>query len=957
MAGQQGPLGMPAPRGVPPPGQQHVVPQPQPKKILAIVDPRTGKDVTAGMRDKSGKAAQISKSAEDGAADGATSKAKDGPAISAAISSSPNAGAGPAAPTADVPAGAGTTKTPTVQSAPKTNGSNEFYDKVAAKVASEQKPAAPAATAVAAKVTASAKPAAATEVAEVTTPSKLTIAASNPAHAPEEASVGLSFGSFDGPDEAGPSPRNVAQAPTNSKAPVKVKASSPHATVSESAAKAKIADSSKAVPPLVAPSAAPAKNNGSPSAAKAVVDEKAAAEAEAKKAAEAAAEAERAKREAEKEAKRKADIERKAAEEARAEEEANLAAAAKLKREQEERNAEAAAKRAEEAAKAEAKAKADAEAKAKADAEAKAKADAEAKARADAEAKARDEAERMEKVATAEAEAAKVKELAERSEAEKKSVAAPAPKEEPVLATSEAPTPKTAAPPPEDSWETLGESTAPANASPSPSSKVGASGVGGLRPAGALGVTGLRPGGGGLGSGGLSGGGGGGLRTLVPEVRPAVLGPSPSAPPAIPDGSVKIGSVVGGKRVYTAEELKIYSGIADRPAQLTVTFDIIETRSGAGSGARPAGSSGGGSFRPGGSMNLPRGGQGGGGGSFGDRRPSGRGDGGRMAGGGGGGDEWKRGRSLPVNEQNKGGGGRGGRGGGGGGGSFRAEPDAPMDLLRQAENRWVPTKDNSPLVVMRKQVQGILNKMTKEKFDRLSQQLLDIKIESLDMLSILVEIVFDKAVEEHHFSDMYADLCVRLHNQSSTWTFVKAIYNEDANQWNWTPDVGVDPEVVGPYDSVEELYTAVVNEDIEVEPKPRPYDMDVVEFKIKDQKLIKVMQGREPEQAGKFYAVFMPEDKGRQHYIVSPDAFGSEDDALQQAGKKTALRTQLLNRCQMEFEKDDIYQDLVKEQEAFKRSEASMDKEEFRLKEAEFAEKRIKVSAYSAARRMWLASP
>ena len=41
------------------------------------------------------------------------------------------------------------------------------------------------------------------------------------------------------------------------------------------------------------------------------------------------------------------------------------------------------------------------------------------------------------------------------------------------------------------------------------------------------------------------------------------------------------------------------------------------------------------------------------------------------------------------------------------------------------------------------------------------------------MLKALVQAVFDKALEEPTFVDMYADLCVRLNLQSTSWSFVK----------------------------------------------------------------------------------------------------------------------------------------------------------------------------------------
>lgn len=58
-------------------------------------------------------------------------------------------------------------------------------------------------------------------------------------------------------------------------------------------------------------------------------------------------------------------------------------------------------------------------------------------------------------------------------------------------------------------------------------------------------------------------------------------------------------------------------------------------------------------------------------------------------------------------------------------------------------------------------------------FDKLADQLLALPMDSLKMLEALVQAVFDKALDEPTFVDMYADLCVRLNMQSSSWSFVK----------------------------------------------------------------------------------------------------------------------------------------------------------------------------------------
>lgn len=56
-----------------------------------------------------------------------------------------------------------------------------------------------------------------------------------------------------------------------------------------------------------------------------------------------------------------------------------------------------------------------------------------------------------------------------------------------------------------------------------------------------------------------------------------------------------------------------------------------------------------------------------------------------------------------------------------------------------------------------------MNKLTLEKFASLSQQLLECGISSSEHLVVLIHEVFEKATIQHHFIDMYADLCVLLH--------------------------------------------------------------------------------------------------------------------------------------------------------------------------------------------------
>mmetsp|Transcript_8769 Transcript_8769/g.11512 ORF Transcript_8769/g.11512 Transcript_8769/m.11512 type:complete len:948 (+) Transcript_8769:490-3333(+) len=284
----------------------------------------------------------------------------------------------------------------------------------------------------------------------------------------------------------------------------------------------------------------------------------------------------------------------------------------------------------------------------------------------------------------------------------------------------------------------------------------------------------------------------------------------------------------------------------------------------------------------------------------------------------------------------RGGGGRGGRGRG------RNQPSVPeftgpVKPLEMTENRWKPTQKGvtSQLDKAKKDVRGILNKMTREKFERLSKQLIEIRMTSSEMLNAVIGLVFDKALDEPNFGDMYADLCVQLHGNSRCWSFVKGILNEDTNQWYWTADVPTEEKALGPLASQEECLAAA-SQNEEVELANCPAEVEIVALRIRDKMFVKVMQCPD----GAFYTVFIPEDEAREQYHISPECFNTEVDALKHAQRKTAFKRFLLNKCQEEFEKEDIYEDLKKQEKEFDWNSLKSEAEK-KAKKEDFEEKRF----------------
>jgi len=60
-------------------------------------------------------------------------------------------------------------------------------------------------------------------------------------------------------------------------------------------------------------------------------------------------------------------------------------------------------------------------------------------------------------------------------------------------------------------------------------------------------------------------------------------------------------------------------------------------------------------------------------------------------------------------------------------------------------------------------MKSLLNKLTLEKFAELYEKLIYCGIRSTNHVELLIREVFEKATTQHHFIDMYADLCANLH--------------------------------------------------------------------------------------------------------------------------------------------------------------------------------------------------
>uniref|UniRef100_A0AAX7UL92 Eukaryotic translation initiation factor 4 gamma 2 n=1 Tax=Astatotilapia calliptera TaxID=8154 RepID=A0AAX7UL92_ASTCA len=86
--------------------------------------------------------------------------------------------------------------------------------------------------------------------------------------------------------------------------------------------------------------------------------------------------------------------------------------------------------------------------------------------------------------------------------------------------------------------------------------------------------------------------------------------------------------------------------------------------------------------------------------------------------------------------------------------------------------RWVPSRstrrdasssnEKGQNDAIFRKVRGILNKLTPEKFDKLCLELLNVGVDSKVVLKGIILLIVDKALEEPKYSQLYAQLCLRL---------------------------------------------------------------------------------------------------------------------------------------------------------------------------------------------------
>ncbi|KAL7615598.1 hypothetical protein Lser_V15G03124 [Lactuca serriola] len=89
-------------------------------------------------------------------------------------------------------------------------------------------------------------------------------------------------------------------------------------------------------------------------------------------------------------------------------------------------------------------------------------------------------------------------------------------------------------------------------------------------------------------------------------------------------------------------------------------------------------------------------------------------------------------------------------------------PNTPMQVMHKAERKYEVGKVTDEEQAKQRQLKGILNKLTPQNFEKLFEQVKQVNIDNANTLSGVINQIFDKALMEPTFCEMYANFCSRL---------------------------------------------------------------------------------------------------------------------------------------------------------------------------------------------------
>ncbi|KAE8672146.1 Eukaryotic translation initiation factor 4G [Hibiscus syriacus] len=91
-----------------------------------------------------------------------------------------------------------------------------------------------------------------------------------------------------------------------------------------------------------------------------------------------------------------------------------------------------------------------------------------------------------------------------------------------------------------------------------------------------------------------------------------------------------------------------------------------------------------------------------------------------------------------------------------------SSPQTPLPMMHRAERKYEVGKETDEEALKQRQLKAILNKLTPQNFEKLFEQVKAVNIDNAVTLTGVISQIFDKALMEPTFCEMYANFCYDL---------------------------------------------------------------------------------------------------------------------------------------------------------------------------------------------------
>ena len=200
---------------------------------------------------------------------------------------------------------------------------------------------------------------------------------------------------------------------------------------------------------------------------------------------------------------------------------------------------------------------------------------------------------------------------------------------------------------------------------------------------------------------------------------------------------------------------------------------------------------------------------------------------------------------------------------------------------------------------MAHEVLGILNKITPNTSVKLTQKLCEIPILNNAMLDKMIQLIFEKAIRDINFANLYAEMCYTLEQGTKNlhWEAIKVVHDMNDNVYFSIKDLEIAAGTTyGPFSSRDECIAGYLNSN-PCESLVN-HSLQKIEYILVNDSILKIGTSGKQE----YFVIMIPSSDVNEDSISTKRNFASFEAAQEDLQKKNTFRRRLLVACQQEYQ-------------------------------------------------------